>query len=259
MEQQARGAGTAAASGTRAAADFGAPAPSGHPAGGSLEGDSDSVTAWGTWTWGDPVRACPEAGRATASALAADSVQVAAEELGGARQGVHDAGSYPRQAGELGVPAAAPAPGSPAAAADALNSTLMSALIHGQGAPALVGAATVSSEPTPAPTLPGPSKGAGLTAPLASVVSSEALEASAAAGPGPSPATGAGGGQEAGGSAAPGAAGHPRPTRLKPSAKAAFAVWELLEACIAKPGTASAPAPGAYCSVKWPPYWMTVS
>ncbi|KAK9845449.1 hypothetical protein WJX81_006684, partial [Elliptochloris bilobata] len=51
-----------------------------------------------------------------------------------------------RGGSQRAAPAASVAPGSPAAAANALNSTLMSALIHGQGAPAVAGAPTVSSE-----------------------------------------------------------------------------------------------------------------
>lgn len=233
----------------RATGDGGAPGLSERPAGRMLDSDSSTVATWGTWTWADPARAGPEAGQATNSMPGAGSPGGAPAELGGARQGAHGACGYPRQAD--GPPATEPVPGSPAAAADALNSTLMSALIHGQGAPALAGAATASSEPAlqaaaPDPILPCPSpgKGAGLPALVASTVSSEA-GASAAAGPDPSPATGAGDGQEAGGRAAPRAAANPKPARLKPSAKAVCAVWELLEACIAKPGSANIPAPGA--------------
>lgn len=246
------------------AADRGVPATAGAPpacsrcpAGGTLERDSSTEATWGTWTWADPARAGPETGHATNSMSGADGPGGAPAEPGGACQGVHSASGYPRQAHGLGPPGAEPVPGSPAAAADALNSTLMSALIHGQGAPAMAGAATASSEPmlqaaAPAPTLPcpHPGEGAGLTAPVAATVSSEA-GASAAADPDPSPAMGAGDGQEAGGRAAPRVAAYPKPARLKPSAKAVCAVWELLEACIAKPGTASSPLPGVYRRVQW--------
>ena len=241
---------TAANDEMRAEGDVGAVGFSGRPIGSVLEGDSNTAATWGTWTWADPARAGPEPGHATSSTSGADSPGRAPAELGGARQGVHNARRDPRQADESGRPAAEP--GSPAASADVLNSTLMSALIHGQGAPALAGAAAAYSEPplqatAPAPALPcpNPGKAAGLAAPVASSVSSEA-GASAAAGPEPSPATGAGNGQEAGGRAAPQAAANPKAARLKPSAKAVCAVWELLEACIAKPGTASSPPPGAH-------------
>ena len=258
-------AGTASNREVRATGDGGAPGFSGRPAGGTLEGDSNTAASWGTWTWADPARACPGSGHAANSMSAADSLLAAPAELGGVCQGVHGASGDTRQADGSGRPAAEPAPGSPAAAADALNSTLMSALIHGQGVPALAGAAAAYSEPPlqamePAPTLPcpEPGKGAGLTAPVASTVSSEA-GVSAAAGPDPSPATGAGDGQEAGGRAAPPAAANPKAARLKPSAKAVCAVWELLEACITKPGTASSPSPGAHQMFKWVFEWVHLS
>ena len=255
-------AGTASNREMRATGDVGAVGFSGRPVGSTLAGDSNTAATWGTWTWVDPARAGPEPGHATSSVSGADSPGRAPAELGGARQGVHGASGYLRQVNGLGPRAAEPAPSSPAAAADALNSTLMSALIHGQGAPVLAGAAAAYSEPplqamAPAPTLPcpNPGKGAGLTAPVASTVSSEA-GVSAAAGPDPSPATGAGDGQEAGGRAAPQAAANPKAARLKPSAKAVCAVWELLEACIAKPGTASSPSPGAHQMFKWVFKWV---
>ena len=243
----------------RTAADTGVQATAGAPlacsrrrAGGTLERDSSTEATWGTWTWADPARVSPEAGRATNSMSGADGPGGAPAELGGVCQGVHGASGYPRHADGLGPHGAEPAPGSPAAAANALNSTLMSALIHGQGAPALAGTAMASSEPvlqaaTPAPTPPcrSPGKGAGPTAQVASTVSSEA-GTSAVADPDPNPAIGSGDGQEAGGRAAPRAAANPKAARLKPSAKAVCAVWELLEACIAKPGTASSPSPGAH-------------
>ncbi len=136
--------------------------------------------------------------------------------------------------------------GAPAAAADALNSTLMSALIHGRGGPAAAGGAAASSELAlandPSPSYLNSNPANPVSAP--SVASNATWEAAAAP-------------DSEGAAAEPGKASSvqgvnpnpkPRKARPKPSAKAVCAVWELLEACIASPGATAAETPGSFAA-----------
>ena len=205
----------------------GAPPANGIPADESgvhagLDHDSGLEGTWGRWTWG-PAEEPPGAGPGGASAAAAG------ESLPGIASGSGLAG------------------GAPAAAADALNSTLMSALIHGQGGPAAAGGAAASSELAlandPSPSYLNPNPTNPVSAP--SVASNATWEAAAAP-------------DSEGAAAEPGKAysvqgvnPKPRKARPKPSAKAVCAVWELLEACIASPGTTAAETPGRFCPI-WP-------
>lgn len=225
----------------------------------ALDHDSGLVGTWGRWTWG-PAEETSGAGpapepRAAGAAVAAGSAGpdpragtlppqapegatcAAATTNAGGASAAAAGKSLPGSGSGLGL-----AGGAPAAAADALNSTLMSALIHGQGAPAAAGAAAASSELAlandPSPGYPNPNPPHPVSAP--SVASNATWEAAAAP-------------DSEGAAAEPGEAHSvqrvnpkPRKARPKPSAKAVCAVWELLEACIASPGATAAESPGRF-------------